>query len=154
MGDATAEALRCALAEADSTKALNSHNVVLLFGAGEIEGQFCSSMEYVQGDSLANMLARGDEFSIWDLQDIVRQTCQGFDHAHSHKVVHHSLEPAKLMVQWDGTVKILGFGISTLSLYAAAIDPASTILSYMSPEQVRGEELDGRSNLFSLGAIL
>jgi len=154
LGDATAEALRCALAEADSTKALNSHNLVLLFGAGEIEGQFCSSMEYVQGDSLANMLARGDEFSIWDLQDIVRQTCQGFDHAHSHKVVHHSLEPAKLMVQWDGTVKILGFGISTLSLYAAAIDPASTILSYMSPEQVRGEELDGRSNLFSLGAIL
>jgi serine/threonine protein kinase len=154
LGEATEEALRCALAEADSTKVLNSHNLVLLFGAGEIDGQFCSSMEYVQGDSLANMLARGDEFSIWDLQDIVRQTCQGFDHAHSHKVVHHSLEPAKLMVQWDGTVKILGFGISTLSLYAAATDPASTILSYMSPEQVRGEELDGRSNLFTLGAIL
>ena len=77
-----------------------------------------------------------------------------FDHAHARKVVHYSLEPAKVLVQWDGTVKILGFGISTLSLHTALADPASTILSYMSPEQVRGDELDGRSNIFSLGSIL
>jgi hypothetical protein len=154
LGDGSAEALRRVLAEAESTKTLNSQNLVLLFGAGDIDGQFCSSMEYVQGDSLANMLARGDEFSIWDLQDIVRQVCQGLDHAHSHKVVHYSLEPAKVMVQWDGTVKILGLGISTLSLHTANVDPASTILSYMSPEQVRGDEIDARSNIFSLGSIL
>ena len=138
LGEGASEALRRVLEEAESTKVLNSHNLVLLYGAGEIDGQFCSSMEYVQGDSLANMLARGDEFSIWDLQDIVRQACQGLDHAHSAKIVHYSLEPAKVMVQWDGTLKILGFGISTLSLHAAESDPASTILSYMSPEQVRG----------------
>ena len=154
LGEQAPEVLRRVLAEAESTKVLNSHNLVLLYGAGEIDGQFCGSMEYVQGDSIANMLARGDEFSIWDLQDIVRQVCQGFDHAHSRQVVHFSLEPAKVMVQWDGTVKILGFGISTLSLHTAESDPASTILSYMSPEQVRGEALDGRANLFSLGAIL
>ena len=154
LGEQAPEILRRVLEEADSTKVLNSHNLVLLLGAGEIEGQFCGSMEYVQGDSIANMLARGDEFSIWDLQDVVRQTCQGFDHAHARRVVHYSLEPAKIMVQWDGTVKILGFGISTLSLRSAMSDPAATILSYMSPEQVRGEPLDGRANLFSLGAIL
>lgn len=154
LGEKAPEVLRRVLEEAESTKVLNSHNLVLLFGAGEIDGVFCGSMEYVQGDSIANMLARGDEFSIWDLQDIVRQVCQGFDHAHSRKVVHFSMEPAKIMVQWDGTVKILGFGISTLSVHTALLDPASTILSYMSPEQVRGEPLDGRSNLFSLGAIL
>ena len=153
-GEQSEEILRRALAEAESTKGLNSPNLVLLYGAGDIDGQFCGSMEYVQGDSIANMLARGDEFSIWDLQDIVRQVCQGLDHAHAKKVVHYSLEPAKIMVQWDGTVKIIGMGISTLSLQAAQKDPASTILSYMSPEQVRGDEIDGRSNIFSLGAML
>jgi serine/threonine-protein kinase len=154
LGEQASEALSRVLQEAESTKALNSHNLVLLLGAGEIDGQFCGSMEYVQGDSIANMLARGDEFSIWDLQDIARQVCQGLDHAHARNVVHFSLEPSKIMVQWDGTVKILGFGISTLSVHTGQLDPASTILSYMSPEQVRGEALDGRANLFSLGAIL
>jgi eukaryotic-like serine/threonine-protein kinase len=154
LGEQSAEAMRVALAEAESIEALNSHNLVLLYGVGDIDGQFCGSMEYVQGDSIANMLARGDEFSIWDLQDVVRQVCQGLDHAHAHKVVHYSLEPAKVMVQWDGTVKILGLGISTLSLHTAKADPASTILSYMSPEQVRGDEIDARSNIFTLGAML
>jgi hypothetical protein len=153
-GEQSEEILRRALAEADSTKGLNSPNLVLLFGAGDIDGQFCGSMEYVQGDSIANMLARGDEFSIWDLQDIARQACQGLDHAHAKKVVHYSFEPAKVMVQWDGTVKIIGLGISTLSLQTAKKDPASTILAYMSPEQVRGDEIDARSNIFSLGAML
>ncbi|HEX4488231.1 MAG TPA: PEGA domain-containing protein [Terriglobales bacterium] len=154
LGEESAEALRVVLAEAESIESLNSHNLVLPYGVGDIDGQFCGSMEYVQGDSIANMLARGDEFSIWDLQDVVRQVCQGLDHAHAHKVVHYTLEPAKVMVQWDGTVKILGLGISTLSLHTAKADPASTILSYMSPEQVRGDEIDGRSNIFSLGAML
>ncbi len=155
LGENSAEIVRQALQEADNTKILNSHNLVLLYGAGELDGQFCSTMEYVQGNSIANMLTRGDEFSIWDLQDIVRQACQGFDHAHSHQIVHYSLEPAKLMVGWDGTVKILGFGISSLSVHTAhLVAPCETMLPYMSPEQVRGEPLDARSNLFSLGAIL
>src|SRR5206468_3553777 len=77
------------------------------------------------------------------------------DHARVHNAVHWSLEPAKIMVSWDGTVKILDFGISTMGTFAFQI-PGSTpeILYYTSPEQVRGEPLDSRSNLFSLGAIL
>jgi len=138
--------------EAESTKTLNSHNIALLYGAGEIEGRFCGSMEYVQGNSIATML--GDGFSVWDMQDIARQACQGLDHAHARKVVHYSLEPAKLMVQWDGTLKILGFGISRLSLHPTLLAEKSAVLHYMSPEEVRGEPMDARSNLFSMGAIL
>ncbi len=143
------------LEEAEATKVLSSHNIALLYGAGEIEGQFCASTEYVQGKSIAGMLADNEGFSVWDLQDVARQTCQALDHAHARKVVHYSLEPGKVMVSWDGTVKILGFGISALGASAAeASGEPPESLYYMSPEQLRGEPLDGRSNLFSLGAIL
>jgi serine/threonine protein kinase len=65
------------LAEAESTKNLSSSNITKVFGAGEIEGQFCATMEYVQGNSIATMLARKEGFSIWDLLDIGRQLCGG-----------------------------------------------------------------------------
>jgi serine/threonine-protein kinase len=143
------------LQEAEGTKPLSSHNIAQLLGLEEIEGLFCASMEYVQGNSIGTMLARKEGFSIWDLQDIVRQTCQGLDHAHSHHVVHYSLEPAKIMVTWDGTVKVLSFGISTMGAFTCQ-DPGkpSESLHYVSPEQLRGDPVDGRSNIFSLGAIL
>jgi eukaryotic-like serine/threonine-protein kinase len=143
------------LEEAETTKILNSHNIALLYGAGDIDGLFCASLEYVQGNSVSTMLARKEGFSIWDLQDIVRQTCQGLDHAHSHNVFHFSLEPAKIMVTWDGTVKVLGFGISAMGAPASQASGAPPdVLHYMSPEQLRGDPLDARSNIFSLGAIL
>src|SRR5579863_10397390 len=85
------------LEEAETTKVLSSHNIALLYGAGEIDGQFCAATEYVQGKSIAGMLAQNDAFSIWDLLDVARQACQGFDHAHTRNVVHHSLEPAKIL---------------------------------------------------------
>jgi serine/threonine protein kinase len=142
------------LEEAEASKVLNSHNIALLYGAEEVDGVFCASLEYVQGNSVATMLARKEGFSIWDLQDIARQTCQGLDHAHAKNLVHYTLEPAKIMVSWDGTVKILGFGISTMSAFAAqASGAAPGVLHYMSPEQLRGDPLGAPSNIFSLGAI-
>ncbi len=155
LGEQSAALVQSILQEAESTKPLSSHNIALLYGAGEIDGQFCASMEYVQGKSIAAMLAKQEGFSFWDLQDIARQSCQGLDHAHSHKVVHYSLDPGKVLVSWDGTVKILGFGISTMGASATpASGKAPESWHYMSPEQVRGEPLDARSNIFSLGAIL
>jgi serine/threonine protein kinase len=155
LGEQASALVASVLEEAESSKVLNSHNLALLYGCGEIEGQLCASMEYVQGNSIATMLARKEGFSVWDLMDIARQSCQGLDHARGHNVVHHSLEPAKIMVQWDGIVKILAFGTSTMgSLAAHASGSAPEVLHYMSPEQLRGDPLDARSNLFSLGAIL
>ena len=143
------------LQEAAGTKPLSSHNIAQLIGVEEIEGQCCASEEYVQGNSIATMLARKEGFSIWDLQDIVRQTCQGLDHAHSHNVVHYSLEPAKIMVTWDGTVKVLSFGVSCMGAFTCqSAGKAPDVLHYISPEQLRGDPVDGRPNIFSLGAIL
>ena len=68
-------------------------------------------------------------------------------------MAHYSLEPAKIMVSWDGTVKILGFGISTMGAFARKPREPPEVLHYMSPEQLRGDAVDARSNIFSLGAI-
>ncbi|MFY9561028.1 MAG: serine/threonine-protein kinase, partial [Terriglobales bacterium] len=143
------------IAEGENTRDLASQNLAVLYGAGEIEGQFCAAMEYVQGNSIATMLSRKEGFSIWDLLDITRQVCAGLDYAASKGVAHHSLEPAKVMVQWDGLVKILGYGISNMSLIGAESGIGlGRLLPYASPEQVRGDALDLRSNLFTWGAVL
>src|ERR1700731_3028138 len=154
-GERAGELEKCLREEAETTKVLSHSNLPPVFGAGEIDGQFCAAMEYIQGNSIATMLARKEGFSIWDLLDISRQVCQALDHAHEHNVFHFSLEPAKVMVTWDGTVKILSFGISSTGYVAAqATGVPPSVLYYMSPEQVGGEKLDARSNLFTWGAML
>jgi len=154
LGEQSTTLVKNLLEEAEASKVLNSQNIAALYGAEEVDGIFCASLEYVQGNSVATMLARKEGFSIWDLQDIARQTCQGLDHAHAKNLAHYTLEPAKIMVAWDGTVKILGFGISTMSAFAAqALGKPPEVLHYMSPEQLRGDPVGAPSNIFSLGAI-
>jgi len=152
-GERAADLEKSLLEEVEATKVLSHSNLPPVYGAEEIEGQFCAAMEYIQGNSVATMLARKEGFSIWDLLDIGRQVCSGLDHAHSHKVFHYSLEPAKIMCGWDGTVRVLGFGMSSVGKFAAQMPEVPSILHYMSPEQIRGENLDARSNLFTLGAL-
>jgi serine/threonine protein kinase len=155
LGERASDFVDALIAEGESTRDLASQNIAVLYGAGEIEDQFCAAMEYVQGNSVATMLTRKEGFSIWDLLDITRQVCAGLEHAASLKVAHQSLEPAKVMVQWDGLVKILGYGISSMSLVGAETGAGlGKLLPYCSPEQVRGEPIDLRSNLFTWGAIL
>jgi len=147
--------LKTVLEKADQAKPLSSHNIAVLYGVGDEDGQLLAATEYVQGNSIATTLARHEGFSIWDLQDIARQVCHALDHAQGHNVVHQSLEPAKIMVQWDGQVKVLGFGISAMSAHAAELSGAvPEVLHYASPEQLRGEVCDHRSALYSLGAVL
>jgi serine/threonine protein kinase len=152
-GERAAELQECLLAEADAAKVLSHTNLTPVRDAAEIDGQFCAAMEYIQGNSIATMLARKEGFSIWDLLDIGRQVCSGLDSANSHKIFHYSLEPAKIMCGWDSMVRILGYGLSSVGKFTAHMPGVPSILHYMSPEQVRGEDIDARSNLFSLGAM-
>jgi serine/threonine protein kinase len=141
------------LQEVESVKVLTCQNLCCVGNTSVIDGQFCAPMEYVQGNSIATMLARNEGFSIWDLLDIGRQLCNGLDDASSHNIIHQSLEPSKIMCGWDGTVKILSYGVSSVGNFVQYVDGVSSISHYMSPEQLRGELTDLRSNLFSLGAI-
>src|SRR5208282_1000811 len=143
------------LQESQAGKLLKSQNIAVLYDVSEIDGLFCAQMEYVEGNSIATMLERKEGFSIWDVMDITRQACQGLDYANSKNLPHYTLEPAKIMVAWDGTVKVLSFGVSTMSAWAAqAAGAPPEVLYYMSPEQLAGDPLDARSNIFSLGAVL
>ncbi len=155
LGERAEAFVEALIAEGESTRDLVGQNIVLLYGAGEIDGQFCAAMEYIQGNSIATMVARKEGFSIWDLLDITRQVCAGLECAAAKGVAHCSLEPAKVMVQWDGMVKILGYGISNMSLIEAESGKGlGHLMPYCSPEQIRGEAIDLRSNLFTLGTIL
>jgi serine/threonine-protein kinase len=155
LGDRASAFVETLIAEGESIRELAVQNIVVLYGAGEIDGQFCAAMEYIQGNSVATMIARKEGFSIWDLLDITRQVCAGLEAAAAKGVTHCSLEPAKIMVQWDGMVKILGYGISNMSLIAAESgNGLGQLMPYCSPEQIRGEAIDLRSNLFTLGTIL
>ena len=153
-GESAVQLEKALLAEAENAKVLSSPNITNVYGAGEVDGQFCAAMEYVQGNSIATMLARKEGFSIWDLLDIGRQLCAALDYAGSNNIVHYSLEPSKIMCGWDGTVKILSYGISSVGNFAQQVtEGLPSILHYMPPEQVYGQPMDGRSNLFSLGAM-
>src|SRR5580700_6810046 len=153
LGERSEAFVETLIAEGENTRNLAGQNIVLLYGAGEMDGQFCAAMEYIQGNSVATMLARKEGFSIWDLLDIGRQVCSGLDHAHSHNIFHHSLEPSKIMCGWDGMVRILGYGLSSVGKFTLQMEGVPSILHYMSPEQIRGENIDARSNFFSLGAM-
>jgi serine/threonine protein kinase len=154
-GEHASELEQALLQEMERVKALSSENLSVVSSATVIDGQFCAAMEYVQGNSIATMLARKEGFSIWDLLDIGRQLCNGLDSASPHAIVHYSLEPSKIMCGWDGTVKILGYGISGVGNFVQHVaGGVSSSVYYMSPEQFRGEATDIRSNIFSLGAIV
>ena len=148
--------LKSILEEADQAKPLSSHNIAVLYGVGEEDGKLLAATEYVQGNSIATTLSRHDGFSIWDTQDIARQVCHALDHAQGHKVVHQSLEPAKIMVQWDGQVKILGFGISSMGAHAAEISAAPCRKSCTThhPSSYAAKLVIIVRRIFSLGAIL
>jgi serine/threonine protein kinase len=152
-GERAAELEQCLLAEAETAKVLSHSNLSPVFSAQVIDGQFCAAMEYIQGNSIATMLARKEGFSIWDLLDIGRQVCSGLDYAKSQDVFHYALEPGKIMCGWDGTVRILGYGASSVGKFTEQMSGVPAMLQYMSPEQVRGESIDGRSNLFNLAAM-
>jgi len=152
-GERAAELEKCLFEEAEAARALSNSNLSPVFSAEVIDGQFCAAMEYIQGNSIATMLARKEGFSIWDLLDIGRQVCSGLDYAKSQNVLHYALEPGKIMCGWDGTVRILGYGASSVGKFPEQMQGVPAMLQYMSPEQVRGEPIDGRSNLFSLAAM-
>ena len=143
LGERSSAFVDTLIAEGETTRELATTNIAALYGAGEIDGQFCAAMEYVQGNSIATMLTRKEGFSIWDLLDITRQVCTGLDAAAAKGVVHHSLEPAKVMVQWDGLVKILGSPrhLQYESDWRGFRKRPGRLLPSASPEQVRGDAL-------------
>ena len=131
-------------------------NVCRMYDLGKEAGSYFITMEYVAGEDLKSMIRMSGQLSVGTAINIAKQVCDGLAEAHRLGVVHRDLKPSNIMIDKEGTVRIMDFGIAR-SLRVRGITGAGVIIGtpeYMSPEQVEGKEVDQRSDIYSLGIIL
>ena len=140
--------------EARSAAALNHPNIVTVHDYGDVSSQPFIVMEYVQGDTLADIIRRKVPVPLNDKLRWLGELCVGASYAHSHGVLHRDIKPTNLMCSRTGQLKILDFGIARMM---GTLSPKATALvgtpGYMAPEQILGESLDHRADLFSIGVV-
>ena len=155
-GDERFQGLKRFYREAQFTASLRHPNIVTVYDLGEFQGTPYLVMEYLPGRSLQSLL---DDQSMTLLQKIrcMRQVCEGLHYAHTRQpaIIHRDIKPANIMVLEDGMVKIIDFGIARLGQNRnTRTGFVMGTYQYMSPEQVRNQEIDGRSDVFSTGVVL
>ncbi len=131
-------------------------NVCGMFDLGEEKGTHYITMEFVPGEDLRSLIRRIGQLPIGKSVSITKQICEGLTEAHRLGVVHRDLKSNNIMIDREGNVRIMDFGIAR-SLEAKGITGAGVMIGtpeYMSPEQVEGKEVDQRSDIYSLGVIL
>jgi serine/threonine protein kinase/tetratricopeptide (TPR) repeat protein len=141
--------------EAKAAAALNHPNISTIYEIDEHQGQTFIAMEYIQGHSLKKKLEDGP-LEIDEAKDIALQVAEGLKEAHEKGIVHRDIKPANIMLTEKGQAKITDFGLAKLS-GGVDLTKASTIMgtvAYMSPEQAKGEEVNHRTDIWSLGAVL
>jgi serine/threonine protein kinase len=143
--------------EAKAAASLDHENIVRVIDFGVEDECYQMVMEFVEGESLKEVLDRWRPINFDLALAIVHQTCRGLEHAHAKGIVHRDIKPGNLMLTKTGTVKITDFGLAKLTQGSNVNTAADSILGtplYMSPEQAFGESVDQRSDLFSLGTVL
>lgn len=140
--------------ESRSAARLRHPNIVTVFDVGEHEGRPFIAMEYIQGHTLADFIRAGITLSILRKLQLMEDLCAGLAYAHKAGIVHRDIKPANIMVDGEGVLKILDFGIARVG--ESGITQSGIMmgtLNYMSPEQMTGQHVDGRSDIFAVGAV-
>lgn len=140
--------------EAQAAGQLIHPNIVTVFDVGENKGLSFMTMEYIEGESLSQFTARDRLLPPEKVLTIIIEAAEALDFAHRRGIVHRDVKPANIMLTPTGQVKVMDFGIAKLP--TSTLTQTGSILgtpSYMSPEQINGLDLDGRSDLFSLGSV-
>jgi eukaryotic-like serine/threonine-protein kinase len=142
--------------EARAAGLLTHPNIVVVYDAGEEDGLYYITMELVEGKSLQALLDGGHAFPVPRVLRILEQTCSALQFAHERNIVHRDIKPANLMLSADDTVKVTDFGTAKI-LQFGTVQQTTHVMgtpSYMSPEQVKGRPIDGRTDIFSLGVVM
>jgi len=140
--------------EAQTAGKLTHPNIVTIYDVGEDLGMSYIVMEFVEGHTLARLM-KDQRFSVAQIKHVIFHTAMGLDYAHENGVFHRDVKPDNVMVSKTGQVKVMDFGIarvveSTLTRTGSLMGTPA----YMSPEQVSGQKIDARSDIFSLGVVL
>jgi eukaryotic-like serine/threonine-protein kinase len=136
---------------------LNHPNIVTVYELGEHEGSPFIAMEFIAGESLEKMLRRVKRLPVVDAVSIIEQLCAGLGYAHGHGVVHRDVKPANVLIQPDGRVTIVDFGIARLADQTKQLTQTDALLGtfhYIAPERLKGELSDGRADIWSAGIML
>ena len=144
------------LQEAQAASALDHPNICTIYEINETDGgQLYLVMAHYEGETLKERIERGP-LDLDDAVDIATQVGQGLAEAHGAGIVHRDIKPANLLVTKSGVVKILDFGLAKLVGSEGLTQTGTTVgtVAYMSPEQARGQEVDHRTDIWSLGVVL
>ena len=143
------------LREAQAAAALDHPNICTVYEMDEVEGHSFIVMALLEGRTLADRLAEGP-LKTSEVVEIALQAARGLEAAHSKRVVHRDIKPANLMLLKSGGVKIMDFGVARVADDRTLTQDGLTVgtLSYMSPEQIMGARVDGRTDVWALGVVL
>ncbi len=135
---------------------ISHKNICRMYDLGDVDGSPYITMEYVTGEDLRGMIKMTGQLSVGRAISIAKQVCEGLAEAHRLGVVHRDLKPRNVMIDKEGNARIMDFGIAR-SIKVKGITKAGSLVGtpeYMSPEQVKGQKVDQRSDIYSLGIIL
>lgn len=137
--------------EAKTIAQLNHPHIVKVYDIEELYRTIFIIMEYLEGTTLKDMLKNIPKLSIAKILDIIMQVCFGLEYAHRHGVIHQDINPNNLFVQSDGQVKIIDFGLACRPGCVDVNFLFPGTLNYISPEQIKGNPIDERTDIYSLG---
>ena len=152
-----AEAKARFLKEAKISGRLQHPNIVTVFDVGEDEGTLFLAMEYISGGSLAQRIAEPESFPVVERIRVLAEVADALSHAHQRGVLHRDVKPANILLTDASVAKVTDFGIGKLLTGDTDLTTTGQMVgspAYMSPEQIRGDKLDVRSDIFSLGVVL
>ena len=145
------------LREAKAAGRLVHSHVVTLFDAGEADGLYFLAFEFVEGPDLSRRMKEPPPLTLGQILRIAREAAEGLAAAHDRGIVHRDIKPSNILLDTHGRVKVSDFGIAKMVGQQTELTQTGSVVGsphYLSPEQVRGETLDGRSDLFSLGVVV